>query len=117
MGMACHGLSFTMSCLLIVVRLTQGLPVTLVIEQGLVSTMRTLVVHNRGCGDAVFLLTHHAEGMLLQIALSSPLPGTAVPSLRCAATLTLMSQAVYTLMRGAEPMLHQRTASALQTRP
>ena len=71
--------------LLIVTTLAERLPVVLVPEKFLVSTVRNDVIHHR-CPDVLALLgTLHTERMSFQIRLSDFLPPPVVSTLRCRA--------------------------------
>ena len=65
----------------VVMRLAEWLPVVLVPEQRLVSTVRADVVDDRGGGDLAFPLTHDAERMLTQEAEPGSFPSAIVTTL------------------------------------
>lgn len=65
----------------VVMRLAERLPVVLVPEQRLVSTMRADVVDDRGGGDQAFPFAHDAERMLTQEAEPGAFPLAVVTTL------------------------------------
>ena len=68
------------SGLLIVMPLTQRLPVVCVPEQPLIPTVRNDVIDYRCLGVATLFLTHHAQWVRSKVSRPSFLPGTVITS-------------------------------------
>ena len=97
--------------LLIMARLTQALPVGLVPEQLLVSTMGFNVIHHSGFRVPTLLYTLGAQRMGLKELLGFPLPSAAVAALpRRTGHLWMERQVFLTVLLAG---FHQRCASSL----
>ena len=100
--------------LLIVTTLAERLPVVLVPEKFLVTTVWNDVIHNR-CPDVLALLgTLHTEWMSFQIRLSDFLPPPVVSSLRCRAGHLWMERQVLLTVEPAG--FHQLRAAGVMAR-
>ena len=66
------------TCLLIVVRFAQRLPVTLVPEEAAITTVRNDMVDNRRLNVSSLRQAHYAQRMSGKVLFSNPLPGVPV---------------------------------------
>ena len=96
-------------------RFTKWLPVTLIPEQLLVTTMRYNMVNDGGLCYTSLLLTLHTQWVAVQVPNTSLLPTTVVPTLTGAVSVALVQDLMLVTV-GAATIRHQCWAPRMLAR-